>query len=63
MQFAVGALLPAALYIGGEFVAPRAGQTEAIINPATEEPIGMAPLGDVEDARAAVAAARVAFDR
>jgi aldehyde dehydrogenase (NAD+) len=63
MQFAWGASLPAALYIGGEFVDPRAGQTEAIINPATEESIGMAPLGSVEDAHAAVAAARVAFDR
>jgi len=51
------------LYIGGEFVAPRAGQTEDIINPATEEPIGIAPVGSVEDASAAIAAARVAFDR
>src|ERR1700731_2646191 len=63
MQFGVGASLPAALYIGGEFVEPRAGQTEAIINPATEESIGMAPRGSVEDAHAAIAAARLAFDR
>ena len=63
MQFASGGSLPVALYIGGEFVEPRPGQTEAIINPATEEPIGMAPVGAIEDARAAVAAAREAFDR
>jgi aldehyde dehydrogenase (NAD+) len=63
MQLASGDSLPAALYIDGEFVDPRAGQTEAIINPATEESIGVAAVGSVEDARAAIGAARTAFDR
>ncbi|MDR7103713.1 aldehyde dehydrogenase family protein [Croceicoccus sp. BE223] len=48
------------LYIGGEFVDGGAG-TEDVINPATEEIIGKAPLGSMENAEDAVAAAYDAF--
>jgi aldehyde dehydrogenase (NAD+) len=54
--------LPNALYIGGAFTSPAAGGCEDIINPATEEPIGVAPVGDLEDVQAAIQAARSAFD-
>ena len=49
------------LFIDGGWVAPGAGQ-EAVINPATEEAVGSAPLGTVGDAERAIAAARRAFD-
>jgi aldehyde dehydrogenase (NAD+) len=55
--------LPNALYIGGTFMSPVAGGCEDIINPATEEPIGVAPVGDLDDVQAAVQAARSAFDQ
>lgn len=48
------------LFIGGEFVPGGAG-TEEVINPATEELIGLAPLGSLADAEAAVSAAHEAF--
>lgn len=51
------------LYIGGEWVAPSSGQREAVINPATEEVIGMAPVGDRTDVEQAIACAREAFDK
>jgi aldehyde dehydrogenase (NAD+) len=50
------------LYINGEWHAPQSGDTEAVINPATEEVIGMAPVGGLAEAGAAVSAARRAFD-
>jgi betaine-aldehyde dehydrogenase len=49
-------------FIGGEFVDPAAGQTEEVLNPATTEVIGEAPLSTEEDVDRAVAAARKAFD-
>jgi aldehyde dehydrogenase (NAD+) len=49
------------LYIDGEWHAP-AGGTEAVINPATEEVIGNAPVASVAQVDAAIAAARAAFD-
>jgi aldehyde dehydrogenase (NAD+) len=55
--------LPNALYIGGAFMSPAAGGCEDIINPATEEPIGVAPVGDLDDVQAAIQAARSAFDQ
>jgi len=55
--------LPSQLFVGGEFRAPAHGGTEVVLNPATEEPIGEAPLGTRADAEAAVAAARESFDR
>jgi len=50
------------LYINGLWEEGGEG-TEEIINPATEEVIGHAPVGDVAAARTAIAAAREAFDR
>lgn len=51
-----------ALFIGGDWVAPSAG-SDAIVNPATEEVIGSAPVGGRAEVEAAIAAARDAFDR
>ncbi|MDY0012647.1 MAG: aldehyde dehydrogenase family protein [Rhodocyclaceae bacterium] len=50
------------LFIGGEWVAASGGR-EVIVNPATEESIGQAPVGDQRDVEAAIAAARHAFDQ
>lgn len=49
------------LYIDGNW-ATASGNTEAVLNPATEEVIGHAPVGDTASAQAAIAAAREAFD-
>jgi aldehyde dehydrogenase (NAD+) len=62
MHFASGKPLPSALYVGGAFLTPAAQGSEPVINPATEAVIGMAPVGGIEDARAAIEAARAAFD-
>lgn len=52
---------PKALYVGGEWIdSPNA---ESVINPATEEVIGLAPVGDKAMVEAAIAAAREAFDK
>ncbi|SCW40987.1 aldehyde dehydrogenase (NAD+) [Sphingobium faniae] len=50
------------LFIGGEWVAPVAPAFNPVIDPATEQGIGHAPVGGVADAEAAIAAARHAFD-
>ncbi|KAA0696163.1 aldehyde dehydrogenase family protein [Halopseudomonas laoshanensis] len=50
------------LYINGRWEEVSEG-AEAIINPATEEVIGHAPVGGVAAAEAAIAAAREAFDQ
>jgi aldehyde dehydrogenase (NAD+) len=63
MQFASGKPLPSALYIAGRFVTPEGRGSEPIINPANEALVGEAPIGGVDDAHAAISAARVAFDR
>lgn len=49
------------LFIAGEW-APASGGGEIVVNPATEEPIGTAPVGNEKDVEAAIAAARQAFD-
>jgi len=49
-------------FIGGELVDPVSGETEEVLNPATTEVIGEAPLSSEEDVDRAVAAARKAFD-
>ncbi len=49
-------------FIGGEFVDPAEGRTEEVVNPASTEVIGEAPLSTEEDVDRAVAAARDAFD-
>jgi aldehyde dehydrogenase (NAD+) len=54
--------LPQSLYIGGEWANPQSAAVEPIINPATEEPIGLAPIGGLREMDAAIAAARQAFD-
>ena len=50
------------LYIGGRWVAPPEGAVLDVINPATEQVIGHAPLASPPDVGRAVAAAREAFD-
>ncbi len=53
---------PDSLYIDGSWLHFEKDSCEAIINPATEEPIGFAPVGELLHAEQAVAAARAAFD-
>ncbi|KCZ94229.1 aldehyde dehydrogenase family protein [Hyphomonas johnsonii] len=48
------------LYVGGEFINGGDG-IEDVVNPATEEVIGHAPVGSMADAEAAVSAAYDAF--
>ena len=48
-------------YINGEFTDPLSNETLEIINPATEEEIGILALGSVEDVDRAVLSARKAF--
>jgi aldehyde dehydrogenase (NAD+) len=50
------------LFIDGRYVESSGDATSAVTNPATEEQIGLVPVGTVADARRAVAAARKAFD-
>ncbi len=50
------------LYLDGQWTAPRGAKTIEVINPSTEAVIGRVPEGTNEDAGAAVAAARAAFD-
>jgi aldehyde dehydrogenase (NAD+) len=50
------------LYIGGKLVEAKSGKRYPNINPATEEVIGEVADAGVEDADAAIAAARRAFD-
>lgn len=50
------------LFINGEWVKPQSGELEDIINPATEEVIGRAPVGSTEECGKALEAARKAFD-
>lgn len=49
------------MWVGGEWVTSRAGQTRDVINPANQEILGKVPEADGEDVAAAVAAARAAF--
>lgn len=49
------------LYVGGEWVLPRAREAEDIIDPATGRPFASAPLAGVAEAEAAIAAAHDAF--
>jgi acyl-CoA reductase-like NAD-dependent aldehyde dehydrogenase len=50
------------LYIGGKWVKPSGRNTLDVINASTEEVMATIPDGDENDANAAVAAARAAFD-
>jgi betaine-aldehyde dehydrogenase len=49
-------------FIDGEFVDSAEGETEPVLNPATGEVIGHAPLSSPEDVDRAVRAARAAFE-
>jgi aldehyde dehydrogenase (NAD+) len=49
------------VYIDGRFVEPHGAELFELHNPATGEVFGRVRLGDVEDARAAIAAAKRAF--
>jgi aldehyde dehydrogenase (NAD+) len=49
------------IYIDGAFVAPHGAEMFDLHNPATAEVIGQVRLGDEEDTRAAIAAAKRAF--
>lgn len=49
------------IYIGGAFVTPHGSERFDLYNPATEAVIGTVRLGDAEDARLAIAAAKRAF--
>lgn len=51
-----------AIYINGNWQPPGSNQLEDVINPATEEVIGQAPVATLSDVDAALAAARAAFD-
>lgn len=50
------------MFINGQWCAARSGQQRQIINPFDQSVIATVPEGNREDARAAIAAARQAFD-
>ena len=50
------------MYINGEFVISNSGKTLEVLNPATEEVIGVITKGTVADAQAAIDAAEAAQD-
>ena len=50
------------LWIGGRWVAPHAGRTRQVINPATQDVLAVVAEADVADVADAVTAARAAFD-
>jgi aldehyde dehydrogenase (NAD+) len=50
------------LYVGGEWIAPRAGETFTTIDPSTEEPLAEIAQAGPEDVNLAVEAARGAFE-
>ena len=52
---------PKGLFIGGQWVKARSGETITSINPSNGDVLGEAPLASEEDVDAAVAAARQAF--
>lgn len=49
------------IYIDGAFVTPHGTERSDLFNPSTEAVIGKVRLGDIEDARAAIAAAKRAL--
>jgi acyl-CoA reductase-like NAD-dependent aldehyde dehydrogenase len=54
-------LLQTSMYINGAFTAGTSRDVEPVINPATEEVIGEAPVGNLDDAELAIAAAHDSF--
>lgn len=53
---------PGSLYVGAEWVKVPASSLDPVLNPATEEQLALAPVGDRAAAETAIAAARKAFD-
>jgi len=51
-----------ALYIDGDWVSPSGGESEDVVNPATEEVIASLPVGSMAECEAALAAAHGAFE-
>ncbi|MCU6798169.1 aldehyde dehydrogenase family protein [Paenibacillus sp. WQ 127069] len=49
------------IYVNGQFVKPYGNEVQDLINPSTKEVIGRVTLGNAEDARRAIAAAKEAF--
>ena len=49
------------IYINGQFIIPHGTEMADLVNPTTGQPTGQVRLGDVEDTRRAIAAARAAF--
>ena len=49
-------------YINGEWVTPQSKNTMTVMNPATEEQIGIVAMGNVDDVNLAVSAANTAFE-
>ncbi|KQV89865.1 aldehyde dehydrogenase [Massilia sp. Root351] len=49
------------IYINGEFTTPHGTELADLVNPTTGQLAGQVRLGDVEDARRAIAAAKAAF--
>ena len=62
IKMSVTPALRSQLFIGGKFVAPQGGKTFDVFNPATEELLGRAPLGETADIDTAVKCARESFD-
>jgi betaine-aldehyde dehydrogenase len=50
------------MFIDGAWVEAKGGRQVDVVNPATEEAVAAVAYGDVDDAEAAVVAARAAFD-
>lgn len=50
------------VFVAGEWVKPR-GEPEPVINPATEDVLGLAPVSGAAEVEQAIAAAREAFDK
>jgi acyl-CoA reductase-like NAD-dependent aldehyde dehydrogenase len=50
------------LFVGGDWVEPRAGEVHPSVSPATEEPLAEVSYAGPEDVRLAVEAARAAFE-
>ncbi|AIQ29920.1 aldehyde dehydrogenase [Paenibacillus sp. FSL P4-0081] len=49
------------MYVNGEYIEPQGKEIQRLINPATQKVIGQVVLGNEEDARLAIAAAKEAF--
>ena len=62
MATAAGLQVHGRIFIGGVWVAPAGGETIAVVNPTSEQPLGSIPACGPDDVDRAVAAARAAFE-